>query len=609
MKLRKALSALAAALTLAAQLSPHVSADMLDGETTRSFQTLSGGAVRSEYVLGAASCYGVQEFSAVTFDCARTDLRFDVIPPTAAADGTQSPASCVNAFGRQETRHVIAALAIGDRSGEGGTSGGAQTAYGYTVYGGTMICSGSEGSSGYTSTSGRPGSAPDSAKSGTDTKVPVGGGSSGAGVPFGAGEPSGGTACSFGVAANGSAMIGEIGVGIEIRSRQSGETLLSGALNCFPQGERIALYTDTDMFPLPRGACALCVEVAPGYSLTPGAPIEGTVITMLGADSSHGADSAPNVTRDAPDGALPADDGARTAPGTPGTAHTASDRPDAVSGAANTAPWRVYIAARSENDLGALEVGDRITLTADISDKAGRTSLWRTVTYAVPGTALVRDGEKTDLTDAGPQSAAVIGLRPDGSAMMLASYGGQKGYSLGFTLSELADICLTLGMTDALVLGGGENVTLLCEGEDGALVPTGKSTGKDFGGALVISGGVTDITSGGETPGKTAAVAEYKDHSPAVLAAKSAGYSAALSDGSDLFRRMSAATLPHVPTPCAESAHLRAATFTSGTQDIEASICSLYRQLEFEATGEWLTLVIKESDLDAWYGKIFGLIF
>jgi hypothetical protein len=32
---------------------------------------------------------------------------------------------------------------------------------------------------------------------------------------------------------------------------------------------------------------------------------------------------------------------------------------------------------------------------------------------------------------------------------------------------------------------------------------------------------------------------------------------------------------------------------------------TLYKQIEFDSTGEWLTLVINESDVEAWYGKIF----
>lgn len=592
-KLKRALSVLAAAFMLTAQFSPSVSADMLDGETTRSFRSLTNGVGYCEYVLGAASSYGVQEFSAVAFDCARDDLRFDVLPAAAGSNGSGSFADTVNAFRRHGSRHVIAALSadVGD---------GGETACGYTAYGGAMICSGT-GSSGVTGSSGSTGSSGGIGNAG-GVGSPVG--TEGAGVI----EDSGAQSCSFGVAADGSAMIGEISLHIEMRNRRTGETLHSGALNCFPQSEHLALYTDIGAANLPYGTCALAVEVAPGYSLTPGAPVEGTVIGALSPGGSYATNCDPES----------ANGGVISTPAVTGAAINAPNTASAESS-------RVFIAARGDASVfSGFETGDRITLTADISEASGRTALWRTVSCAVGGIALVRHGEKVCFADqtpagsseaagasdaagaAGASGAAVIGIRPDGSAVMLASYGGQKGYSLGFTLSDLAHVCMTLGMTDAIVLSTGENVMMLCESENASLVPTGKSAGKIPSGALVIS--VHD--SGAPSPdsshaGETDAGGEYKDHSPAVLAAKNAGYSAALADGSELFRRMSAATVPHAPTQCCDAASLRAVFLRADTAGDQASICSLYRQLEFEATGEWLTLVIKESDLDAWYGKIF----
>lgn len=558
-KLKRALSVLAAAFMLTAQFSPSVSADMLDGETTRSFRSLTNGVGCCEYVLGAASSYGVQEFSAVTFDCARDDLRFDILPAAAGSNVSGSFADTVNAFRRHGSRHVIAALSADVGDG---------TACGYTAYGGAMICSGT-GSTGVI-------------------------------------EDSGARSCSFGVAADGSAMIGDISLHIEMRNRRTGETLRSGALNCFPQSEHLALYTDIGAADFPDGTCALAVEVAPGYSLTPGAPVEGTVVGALRPGGSYVTNSDPESANG---GVI----------STPAVTGVATNDPNTASAESS----RVFIAARGDASVfSGFEAGDRITLTADISEASGRTALWRTVSCAVGGIALVRHGERVCFADqtpsdahgaagspgtAGASGAAVIGIRPDGSAVMLASYGGQKGYSLGFTLSDLAHVCMTLGMTDAIALSTGENVMMLCESENASLVPTGKSTGKIPSGALVIS--VPD--SGAPSPdrahaGETDATCEYKDHSPAVLAAKNAGYSAALADGSELFRRMSAATVPHAPTQCCDAASLRAVFLRADTAGDQASICSLYRQLEFEATGEWLTLVIKESDLDAWYGKIFG---
>lgn len=521
---RKVLSALVAAVTLAAPLSPAVSADALDGETSRTFRTLTYGAQYAGYVLGSSSEYGVQEFSAVTFDSRHGDLRFDALPapaqPHGQTDGPGTLRDTVTDFARENGRRVIAAVSVG--------TAGEETPRGYTVYGAEMISSGVPGAN-------APGGA---------THSP------GAGVP-------GGATHSFGVAADKTALIGEISVSAELRNRRTGETATARALNCPLTEGAIAVYTDRSGAHIPDDAYQVAVDFDYDYSLTPGAPLEGTVGEVI-------------------------------CPGGPRAAMTAG---------------RVIIAACGEcaEELAGFMAGDPVTLTADISDAFGNTALWRTVGSALGGEMLLHRGEKINSDDRSRHSASVVGLRPDGSVVMLASYGRQKGYSLGFTMSELADICASLGMTDALLLGTDDSGVMLCESESGVLAPTGKArmNGTADGVAAVISvvgeGGTADV----------AEVAEYEDHTFRVRAAKDAGYSVRLTDGSELFRRIVGMTVPDTSPQLADTDAAEPIALFAAAADTEASICSLYKQIEFDSTGEWLTLVINESDLEAWYGKIF----
>lgn len=517
-KIRKALSAAAAALVLAASLSSAAaagSAAALDGETSRTYRTLTDGVQYAGYVLGASSEYGVQEFSAVTFDTGRGDLRFDVLPASGGAQESGTLTDNVTSFARENGRRVIAAVSADLPADSGPAQGG------YTVCRSGIVFSGEA------------------------------------------------TSCSFGVAADGTALVGRISVSVGIRNRRTGDTALASAFNCLPQENAVTVYTDRSYAPerIPEDACGVVVDSGDGYALSPGVPVGGTVSAVI----------SPGV-----------------------------EFPE-------MRPGQFVLLARGSARIAGLEAGDPVTLTADIRDEFGNTDLWRTVGSSVGGTLLVRQGEKVTYDDRTRHSATVIGVRPDGSAVMLASYGRQKGYSLGFTDSELAGVCMTLGMTDAMLLCADDSAMMLSTSGEGArdgafegardgapegvLAPTGRAReGVVSGGAAVLSV---------ECDGDFAGIAGYEEHSFSVRAAKNAGYSLRLTDGSVQLRRTADVNMPRVAAVHADTAAAEPVAFFAVAEDTQASLCSLFRQLEFDSTGEWLTLVIRESDIDAWYGKIF----
>lgn len=88
------------------------------------------------------------------------------------------------------------------------------------------------------------------------------------------------------------------------------------------------------------------------------------------------------------------------------------------------------------------------------------------------GTWLVKDGvsvvQEKDawvgiLTNRDPRTA--VGIREDGSILLLTVDGRQPGYSAGFTGKELAEYLISCGATTAAMLDGGASTEMLLEGK------------------------------------------------------------------------------------------------------------------------------------------------
>ncbi len=79
------------------------------------------------------------------------------------------------------------------------------------------------------------------------------------------------------------------------------------------------------------------------------------------------------------------------------------------------------------------------------------------------GTLLLKEGKKTKITHnvSGNNPRSIIGTNADGTVIYMMTVDGRQTVSRGVTLSELADICLEMGMVNAINLDGGGSTALV----------------------------------------------------------------------------------------------------------------------------------------------------
>jgi len=125
-----------------------------------------------------------------------------------------------------------------------------------------------------------------------------------------------------------------------------------------------------------------------------------------------------------------------------------------------------------------LKIRRRVSVECTASESArGATEAqtpWAETDFIVGGVPLlIRRGEK--LSDFGPEKAregfltdrhprTAVGLRADGTWLLVVVDGRQAGKSLGMTIAELAGLMESLGCVDALNLDGGGSSTMYLEG-------------------------------------------------------------------------------------------------------------------------------------------------
>jgi exopolysaccharide biosynthesis protein len=121
---------------------------------------------------------------------------------------------------------------------------------------------------------------------------------------------------------------------------------------------------------------------------------------------------------------------------------------------------------------GSVEVYDETTTTADELLAAG---VWNTLSF---GPAIVEDGQIVDgIEDVeidtnlgnhsiqGDQPRTLVGVIDDNHLVFVVIDGRDTGYSKGATMTEAAEIMLSLGATTAYNLDGGGSSTMYFDGE------------------------------------------------------------------------------------------------------------------------------------------------
>ena len=88
------------------------------------------------------------------------------------------------------------------------------------------------------------------------------------------------------------------------------------------------------------------------------------------------------------------------------------------------------------------------------------------------GSVLIKDGEIVAKNDGGRASRTAIGIRADGSVVMMVLDGRQEPFSAGGTMAEIAQIMKDAGCVNAINLDGGGSTTFAAkpEGSDNVVV-------------------------------------------------------------------------------------------------------------------------------------------
>lgn len=81
------------------------------------------------------------------------------------------------------------------------------------------------------------------------------------------------------------------------------------------------------------------------------------------------------------------------------------------------------------------------------------------------GSVLVKDGELVAKNDGGRASRTAIGIKADGSVVMMVMDGRQAPFSVGGTMAEIAQVMLDAGCVHAINLDGGGSTTFVAKPE------------------------------------------------------------------------------------------------------------------------------------------------
>ncbi|MBP5311312.1 MAG: phosphodiester glycosidase family protein [Clostridia bacterium] len=132
---------------------------------------------------------------------------------------------------------------------------------------------------------------------------------------------------------------------------------------------------------------------------------------------------------------------------------------------------RLVVTARGSKYIPKVEginVGDEIEVSFVLKGSKKDDAIWQEVTNIVGGhIKLVVDGKAINNGDTSNYPAAIIGDTPEGNIMFLVVDGRQRGYSVGMKVGDMPAICKTLGYQNCFVLDGGGSATLVNKDAEG----------------------------------------------------------------------------------------------------------------------------------------------
>lgn len=125
-------------------------------------------------------------------------------------------------------------------------------------------------------------------------------------------------------------------------------------------------------------------------------------------------------------------------------------------------PENGYILALDDNMTPFLDskfnIGDHVKTEISVTP-----SIEDVQTAFGGGTLLLKDGQKTEITHnvSGNHPRSVIGTNKDGTVIYMMTVDGRQNLSKGASLTALADICLEMGMVNAINLDGGGSTAMV----------------------------------------------------------------------------------------------------------------------------------------------------
>ncbi len=231
---------------------------------------------------------------------------------------------------------------------------------------------------------------------------------------------------SFAIADDGTALLGCISLDISILNKTRPTKIKADGLNRLPANNALVVYTDKG--PASNycldDAYEVVIDFDTDYTVFHGETMTGVVTAI----------SKPNEARNA------------------------------------MAENRMILTARGSriSDISGIEIGDKIKLSFSVSDEMGNTAMWQTVRNAVGGhMPIIINGVSQNMADSTRYPASILGIKADGKVVMLTADGRQSGYSVGFRISMLDELCQELGIVTAFLLDGGGSATMVVDDGDG----------------------------------------------------------------------------------------------------------------------------------------------
>ena len=116
-----------------------------------------------------------------------------------------------------------------------------------------------------------------------------------------------------------------------------------------------------------------------------------------------------------------------------------------------------------QETIRSLQVGDTVDINISSED-----TRWNNVQHAVGAMYwILKDGKvDTSISDGASAPRTAVGVKPDGSVVFYTIDGRQSGYSIGATLTQVAERMIELGCVTALSLDGGGSTALVATQPD-----------------------------------------------------------------------------------------------------------------------------------------------